>query len=160
MQADSFDQGESTEVRECSQCGDGIMDASTHWHVATGLVGYGPDGADGFATFDTLAGALDYARDELSMFVDMAHEEAHAFGDEGQFEEAWRAVLLMERLELLRANLDPARSQAPLYRDDPPAYFALLESQANEFPHDVSHNTRLYLWQCDDPASCEHGEEN
>ena len=130
-----------------------------HWHVATGLAGYGPEGADGFVTFSTLSDALEYARDEISTFVDMAHEDAHACGAAGMFEDAWREVLRIEDLESWRANLDPARRSAPLYREDPAAYASMQEEQAAQFPRDVSYNTRLYLWQCEDPATCEHGEE-
>lgn len=137
----------------------------SHWHVATGLAGYGPEGSDGFACYATLADALEGAREEMRSFVDMAHDAAHGFGDAGQFEDAWLEVLRCERLEVLRANLDPARRDAPLYRDRagyPPGderWCKLQESQAADFPHDVSHNTRLYLWQCEDPAGCEHCEE-
>lgn len=129
---------------------------SAHFHVAYGLAGYGPDGADEFASFATLAEALDYARDELVADVDMAHEEAHALADAGDYESAWRAIERMERLETLRANLDPKRAQAPLYRDNPGAYAQLQESQAAAFPHDVAGNSRLYLWECESPVTCEH----
>ncbi len=132
---------------------------ANHWHVATGLSGYGPDGADGFASFDSLAQALDYARDEMRDAIDFAHDGAHGFAQAEDYESAWNEVLRIESLETLRANLDPARQSAPLYRDDPVAYAALLESQAADFPHDWSEHTRLYLWQCEDPATCEHGEE-
>ena len=135
-----------------------MASVSPHWHVATGLAGYGPDGADGFACFDSLGGALEYARDELSTFVDMAHEGAHMFAEAKQYEEAWQEVARCESLELLRANLDPARVSAPLYRDDAAAYASLQEDQAAAFPHDVSHNARLYLWECDEPE-CEHCDE-
>lgn len=156
---------------ECDQCGasfdDGItaghheMSHRPHWHVATGLAGYGPEASDsdGFATFASLADALEYARDELVWFVDYAHEGAHAFGEAGQFEDAWKEVLRVEELENLRANLSPTRRLAPLYRDDPAAYAALQESQAAEFPHDVSHNTRLYLWQCETPDDCDSAKD-
>jgi hypothetical protein len=133
-------------------------EAAAHWHVAYGLAGYGPDGADGFASFDSLGDALDYARDELSTDVDMAYEDAHILAEQSQYRDAWMAIERMERLELLRANLDPRRADAPLYRDDAAAYRALQESQAAGFPHDVSDSSRLYLWQCD-VADCDHCEE-
>lgn len=131
-------------------------DTYCHWHVASGLAGYGPDAADsdGFPTFGTLAEALDYARSELSVYVDMAHEEAHALADSEDFRGAWEAVVRMQELETMRANLDPSRATAPLYRDNPDAYASLQDSQAADFPHDVTHNSRLYLWACDEP-DCE-----
>lgn len=134
--------------------------SASHWHVATGLAGYGPDGADGYASFDSLSGALDYARDELSTFVDFAHEGAHAAAEDGRFEEAWREVVRMEDLENWRANLDPKRAGAPAYVNDPAAYAAMQEEQAAQFPRDVSYNTRLYLWQCETPEDCDHLEED
>jgi hypothetical protein len=128
----------------------------SHYHVASGLAGYGPDASDsdGFASFDSLSDALEYARNELSTYVDMAHEDAHYLGDQGDFEAAWRQIELMEHLELLRANLSPERREAPLYARDVAAYRALQESQADEFPHDVSGNARLYLWECSE-VDCE-----
>ena len=153
---------------------------TAHFHVASGLAGYGPDAADsdGFAQFDTLAEALEYARDELDSWVDMAHEGAHdmalhasqyhaAFKLDSSREDmramalehyadAWSELERSEALEILRANLDPARRNAPLYRDDAAAYAALQRTQADEFPHDVSHNSRLYLWECSE--DCEGDE--
>lgn len=131
----------------------------SHYHVAHGLAGYGPDVDEGTATFETLGEALEYARDELAGDVDIAHESAHSFGDAGQFENAWREVLRMESLELLRANLDPARAQAPLYANDPAAYRALQESQAGMFPVDAYGPAgRLYLWDCDEAECLERDE--
>ena len=134
-----------------------MMSAQCHYHVATGLAGYGPDAADsdGFATFESLADALDYARSELSTFIDMAHESAHMFGASEQYKDAWTEILRCEDLELWQANLDPARKDAPLYRDDSAAYAAMQAEQAAQFPRDVSYNTRLYLWDCaEDPCDC------
>jgi hypothetical protein len=130
-----------------------------HYHVASGLAGYGPDASDsdGFPTFETLGEALDYARDELLVFIDMAHEDAHALADDGQYEDAWRQIERVEALENLRANLDTKRASAPLYVDDAAAYAALQESQLAEFPHDVSHNARLYVWSCVE-TECESEE--
>jgi len=133
------------------------MPAQCHYHVATGLAGYGPDAADsdGFATFESLADALSYARDDLSAFIDFAHDGAHGFASQGDFESAWNEVVRMEDLENWQANLDPARANAPLYRDDSAAYAAMQAEQAAQFPRDVSHNTRLYLWDCaEDPCDC------
>lgn len=131
---------------------------SVHYHVSHGLAGYGPDGDSDTPTFDTLGDALEYARDELSTDADMAHSDAHILAESGDFESAWKAIELMESLELLRANLNPARAAAPLYRDDPAAYAALQVSQAAEFPIDVSGSSRLYLWDCAEPECLEDSE--
>jgi hypothetical protein len=118
------------------------------------LQGYGPDVDEGTPTFDDLSSALEYARDDLSVWIDMAHEAAHSFAADGQFEDAWKEILRCEDLELWRANLDPARRDAPLYKDDPAAYAAMQSEQAAQFPRDVSYNSRLYLWDCDE-SDCE-----
>lgn len=125
----------------------------SHYHVAHGLAGYGPDGDEGTPTFETLADALEFARDELAVDVDMAHEAMHSLADAGEFEQAWAEVLRIESLEVLRANLAPGRRNAPLYAADPAAYSALQVAQATEFPVDVSDCGRLYLWDCDE-AEC------
>jgi hypothetical protein len=130
----------------------------THFHVAHGISGYGPDGADGFPTFDTLADALDYAREELATDLDMAHETAHGFAEAGDYESAWKEILRMEALELLRANLDPKRKSAPAYANDPAAYAEMQEGQAAEFPVAVSHSCNLYLWDCAE-SDCKDEEE-
>ncbi len=150
-----------------------------HYHVQSGLAGYGPDADENTATLDALADALDYAREELSTFIDMAHEDAqqlalHASQYHAAYKldssrvdmmrsalehyaDAWKELERVETLETLRANLDPARRNAPLYRDDAAAYAALQESQAADFPHDVSSNARLYLWTCGE-SECEEEE--
>lgn len=130
-----------------------------HYHVAHGLAGYGPDTDENTPTFETLGEALEYAREELAGDIDIAHDTAHACGEAGDFEQAWAEVLRMESLENLRANLDPARRDAPLYRDDPVAYAALQESQAAMFPVDAYGPAgRLYLWDCDETECLEELE--
>ncbi len=131
---------------------------SVHYHGSHGLAGYGPDGDFDTPTFETLGDALEYARDELSTDADMAHEDAHQLAASGDFESAWKAIELMESLELLQANLDPARKSAPLYVNDPAAYAALQESQAAEFPVDVCGSSRLYLWECAEPECLEDAD--
>jgi hypothetical protein len=135
---------------------DAPREHAPHWHVATGLAGYGPDGDDGFACFDTLSDALEYAREEITRSVDDADETAYAHADNRDYEAAWQEKRRADDLTALAANLAPTRREAPAYRDDPAAYASMQEDQAAQFPYAVSHNTRLYLWQCDDPAACEH----
>lgn len=152
----------------------------SHFHVSHGLAGYGPDVDENTPTFTTLGAALEYARDELSTDVDMAHEDAHALAlhasqyhatwklDRSRedmqrmaldhYADAWRELERVEAIELLRANLDPARSSAPLYVNDAAACAALQEEQAAGFPVDVSPNSRLYLWSCDE-SECEEDED-
>ncbi len=42
------------------------MTREKHWHVATGLTGYGPDGSDGFDTADSLVDLVHLAAGELA----------------------------------------------------------------------------------------------
>lgn len=132
----------------------------THYHVATGLAGYGPDAADtdGYPTFDTAQEALSYARDELTTWIDFAAETAQSYAAGEDYEQAWKESQRADDLETLRANLDPARREAPLYRDNPTAYQTLVQEQVGGFPHDVSYNTRLYLWQCDESECADEDE--
>jgi hypothetical protein len=129
-----------------------------HYHVANGIAGYGPDCDESTPTYDTLADAIEGAREELSVWEDIARETAEGFADAGDFESAWKEHKRAESLWILRANLDPARKNAPLYRDNPKAYADLLKSQFEDFPHDVSTNSRLYLWECDN-EECESEDD-
>jgi hypothetical protein len=46
-------------------------------------------------------------------------------------------------------NLDSKREEAPLYKDNPALWESTLQRLINEnFPLDVSHNSRLYVWDC------------
>ncbi len=132
-----------------------------HYHVAYGLAGYGPDGADGYASFEDLAGALEYASDYLRESADMLEEEAEAEAENGRYEDAWKAHKHADRLELQRMNQDlERRRNAPMYVDDDEAYAALLDDLAGAYPIDVdSRSCRLYLWACDE-AGCDHWEDD
>lgn len=124
--------------------------ATTHYHVASGLTGYGPEPDDGgFFPLPTLEAVSDYVRDELRVFSDMAYESADALADSGDFEAAWNERKRSDALELLRSNLDNARAGAPLYAGKPALWRETLDTIIGEtFPLDVSHNTRLYVWTC------------
>ena len=136
------------------------MQDRTHWHIATGLAGYGPDGADGFGTAETLDDAAEYARDELRNAVDSCEEGADILAGEGRFEQAWNEHKRADRLEILRANIDPERQNAPLYKDRPEVWAETLSRiLGEEFPCDISEHSRLYVWQCDD-SECEHREDS
>jgi hypothetical protein len=131
-----------------------------HWHIAHGLQGYGPDGADGFGCADSLESAAESARDELARDVDFCEESAHGFAEQGDFESAWVEHRRADSLELLRANLNPARSSAPLYADDPAAWQSTLRSLLEQsFPVAISHSTSLYVWECFED-DCEHCEDD
>lgn len=131
------------------------MSTQTHYHVAYGLAGYGPDDIGG--QLETLSDALECARDELATDVDSAHEAILSHIESQEWEQACEAFTAMEALEILRMNLDPKRRSAPMYVNDPAAYAALQETQLDLFPVDVGTSSRLYVWECD--ADCEIDDE-
>lgn len=132
-----------------------------HWHVATGLAGYGPDGADGYASATDAREIASALVSELDSAADFNYESAESLADPGKdYEAAWRTMKLGEALTALSANLDyDKRATAPLYVNDPAALdMTIMGIVASEFPLDITHNTRLYVWQCDD-SDCDHDVE-
>lgn len=128
-----------------------VEPAGRHWHIATGIAGYGPDGADGFGTATTLDDTAESARDELRTSVDICEETAEALAADGHFEEAWREHKRADALEILRANLNTDRKDAPLYAGKPELWHRTLSDiVADSFPVDISHSARLYVWECTD----------
>ena len=161
---------ETTETTETAET------TEMHWHVETGLQGYGPEAET--PTFYPLTedSALQAVSDELNRAADSAHELAMAIGDQAydppehwtatdadllaQFREAWRELKRSDHLATMAANTDPSRSQAPLYSANPfegPQLWAIevrrLLSEANT--EDLSHNSRLYVWQCSESECTE-----
>jgi hypothetical protein len=131
-------------------------ETKTHYHCESGLQGYGPDATDeGFTVFEDLEQALEAAREELSAFAEMAYEDAQALAESEDYESAWKELKRSEELETLRANFSTERKSAPLYVDNSQAWKEELERLADMFPLDVSHNARLYLWQCDEDCKDE-----
>lgn len=127
-----------------------------HFHVATGLQGYGPDAADGYGTYavDALSDVAEAIRGELADAVDYLWQSHSALGEAGQYEDAYRAIVLTQHLDAMRANLDPKRADAPLYRDDAAAWQATLRRLVlDAHGTDITDNTRLYVWECDN-AEC------
>lgn len=132
-----------------------------HWHVATGLAGYGPDGSDGYDTAENLRDVSDAIRDRLRDFIDSNDQGARAVADTGDYKDAWETMMLAESLETLSTNLNNKRGDsAPLYVGKPKLWDETLDRIIGEtFPLDVSYNTRLYVWECD-TAECDHLDES
>jgi hypothetical protein len=133
-----------------------------HWHIATGLAGYGPDAADhGYDTATDMRHLADSIAEELKHFADFNDQGARSEAEAEDYKEAWQTMMLAEELSILAMNLDyDKRLQAPLYVNDAAALDASIERIVSEqFPLDVSYNTRLYVWQCDE-AECEHTDES
>lgn len=134
---------------------------NAHWHIATGLAGYGPDGADdNFATAQSAVDIASAIRWELNQASEFNYEGAQSLAKTGDYKEAWEALKLSESLDTLKANLDyDKRATAPLYIDDKSSLDATIMRLVDEtFPLDITHNTRLYVWQCD-VVDCDQDEE-
>ena len=127
-----------------------------HWHVATGLAGYGPEGSDGYGTATDARVLADLIREELDNAASAATDTANSLADDGQYADAWKEKTRAEGMGTLALNFHNRRADAPLYRGKPELWAETVERMAVEhFPYDISHNTRLYVWDCMDP-SCEH----
>lgn len=123
---------------------------TAHWHVATGIAGYGPDAADD--NFDTLTSIREVAesvRYELDACADIAHDAAVAFADAGDFEQAWSEHVRSEDLGTRSLNLDAKREGAPLYVGNPGLWEETLQRLTGECSGmDVTPSVRLYVWEC------------
>ncbi|TKK84612.1 hypothetical protein FDA94_28705 [Herbidospora galbida] len=130
-----------------------------HWHIAHGLAGYGPDGADGYNTATEISGSgglADQISDELDRDAESAHGLIRTEGEAGNFKEAFEAWELHDKLTTLSLNFSIRREDAPLYKDDKPLWErTVLRLVAENFPLDVSDNSRMYVWECTEPE-CEH----
>lgn len=128
-----------------------------HWHAAYGLAGYGPDASDGWHSADDVLGIANVARTLLDESADRLVDAAEGEAQSGNFERAWLTHKHGGGLDTLRANIDPKRGEAPLYRDKPGAWLAALtEVIGFEFPAnlDIDGYSRLYIWECDS-ADCD-----
>lgn len=137
------------------------VSADTHWHVASGLSGYGPDGSDGFDSADNPEALADAIRGELNTWAEFEFESAKSHAESGDYESAWKLREHSDSLDTLRQNLDNDRANAPLYVNDRAAWHAtILRIVSEQFPLDVSEGrSRIYVWECNNGSDCEHTEE-
>ncbi|MFG3710913.1 hypothetical protein [Micromonospora sp. NPDC047730] len=130
--------------------------AVRHWHVATGLVGYGPDGADGYGTAIELTDVADLIRDELRQAADSEDEGSRSEAEAADFSEAWKLKTRAEHLSILAETFSNDRANAPLYAGKPEMWADTIETLIRQhFPLDISDRSRLYVWPCAEPG-CEH----
>lgn len=128
-----------------------------HWHVASGLSGYGPN-ADTDVWARTPAELADLIREELVFWIDYEIQSAHAYATpspEPDYRSAWLLLQHADELDLLRANLNPERAKAPLFRShttgrpDPALWDAEVHRVTAAFPVDVNEGrSRVYVWEC------------
>lgn len=130
----------------------------THWHVASGLFGHGPDGADGFESADNPEALADAIRSELDAWIEREIETAELYAESEFYERAWKLRKHSDTLDSLRANLDNSRASAPLYVNDRAAWHAtILRTVSEYFPMDVSEgSSRVFVWECNNGSDCEH----
>jgi hypothetical protein len=124
-----------------------------HWHVATGLAGYGPDASDdNWSTIDEsdATGLADAIRSEAIFIAEFEQEGAEALADSEDFKGAWETMKSAERFSNLAASFDNKRASAPLYAKDRALWHeTIYRMVAESFPADYRDgNSRLYVWEC------------
>lgn len=129
-----------------------------HWHAATGLAGYGPDGSNGYATATRIGELADMMKDELERAADSAAELAGILGENEEYKEAWETHVLADELYAHAYNTSNDRAKAPLYRDNAKLWAEKVLGFLALYPLDIDiqGNTRLYVWECEFPDVCEH----
>jgi len=143
---------------------------TVHWHVASGLTGYGPDGSmDTFPTGTTLVKVADLVTTALREWADSEHEQASLTAGENRedhardYHAAWWQLKHGEELDFLALTFDPkSRGSAPKFKDDPAALNELYTRLIAEHftnPVPVSEHSRLYVWECPEGDACEHLED-
>lgn len=129
-----------------------------HYHVASGLTGYGPDAGNTTYRVATTAPELaDEIRAELAEWADYERDGAVGYAGAEDYKAAWFMAQHVDEIEVMRANLDNERADAPLYQGDPDLWHETIYRLAREsFPFDVDEGrSRVYAWGCEEPA-CEH----
>lgn len=128
----------------------------SHWHVSSGLCGYGPDGGNGeFLLSEDPEGLAQLIFDELDSHMDLVWDTMIAVKDHGGFQEAWRWFDLHQELYVIRQSFSPDRSSAPLYRDRQELWHETIMSLVTiHFPLDLNPEgtVRLYVWDCAERA--------
>lgn len=127
------------------------------YYVKTGLAGYGPELDESDMPAPTWESVANYIYSELGYAADSAMENAYTAGDtEGDYERAWKEFKRSENLGALAAELDNKRAKAPLYAGRTKLWHATIYSIINaRFPLDISDNTRLYVWECEENPDSE-----
>jgi hypothetical protein len=143
------------------------------FYVKTGLTGYGPDLDESDYPADSWESvATDIASElrEMSEFnwtgADAEFESAERLyanderlGAADTYHSALTAHMLSRELDIMAqnfANLANADNPAPLYAGRPELRHARIWNLITEnFPLDVSYNSRLYVWECEEAPDTE-----
>lgn len=147
------------------------MEMTTHWHVAGGLAGYGPNGEDGYAYAVTWRELADLLLEGLQRAAEYVYETAQAAAEGGDKAQAWDLVKECEELERLAQNFDNERREAPAYPTDDAWDAEIQRMVESNFPYYYDHTVNdsaenpsarlaLYAWPCTEGADCEHVEDD
>jgi hypothetical protein len=132
----------------------------THWHVQTHT-----EDDDVYGTVSVVS-ALDYAADALDRITDSEHNAITAYGESGDFEQAyvsftwcesWSSLVANLRNVITQTNAD-ASTRAPCYQDEP--QYGLLWQRARTHVLETLHNegpAGFALWRCE-RTECAPGE--
>ncbi len=134
----------------------------THFHVATGLSGYGPDDPDGYATGETWRDVADLIRDVLRDAAVPLADEADACSERFDYEGYHAARELADALHYMSENLSNSRAEAPLYTSGQASWDdAIADLVERQFPLSISTRgyERLYAWECaETDGGCVHAQ--
>ena len=151
-----------------------------HWHVETGLTGYGPDAADrdGFAAYADVREVADAIRGELQAAAEMEHTDALSMAEDSRYREAWHTMRHADELLNLAANFDNNRAGAPLFVQpgglswdealvemigthspvgiDPMTGPGADDLPEHESPH-TGYRSAIYVWRCEYDTCPDYG---
>jgi hypothetical protein len=147
-----------------------MVEMSIHWHVSTGLEGYGPGGATQDNEFDratTWPELADLIKDELNRASEAQTELADSIAGEEPYEddgrdyrEAWITLKRAEDLATKAMQFDNRRADASIYKDDPDAWDTTIERMAREIHlTPLGDHSVLHVWECAFPDICKHGRD-
>jgi hypothetical protein len=128
----------------------------THWHVGTGLRGYGFD-AETVGSYENAWQAGDAIGELLDRLGDSLMENAHSFAGMGEYKAAWDCYLACESLDREARNVSSERADAPLYHGDLElwsAEAARLIERWYPWAYSDHSPTTVHAWHCTEPA-CE-----
>lgn len=113
-------------------------------------------GSEADETHVVASASFERARIHGASFDDYAAYVTHL----GQYREAWNLHKRAEDLSLKAVNFrnlaKTGDDVAPLYQGRPDLRHARIWNLiSSEFPYDVSHNTRLYVWECEEEPDSE-----
>jgi hypothetical protein len=139
-----------------------------HWHQAFGIPGYGPEGGDNqFATAKTIYNGLDTlmydglkeAAEMVGLDIRACSDAADYCRDQGHDKDELdnlrgyqAANKLWEEIGVHMMNVDVNRPHGTVGEWEA----KILRYMGDNFPMDITDNTRLYVWECEFPNECQH----